>query len=436
LNIGLSGSVASGKSTVARIWAEAGVPVVSADELARRAVEPGSEGLAEVVRAFGPEVLRADGTLDRDALRHRVFRDEGARQRLESILHPRIAELREAWTREREAEGAPVVVAEIPLLFEVGGEKAFDVTVVVDAPEEERLRRLTAERGIHEDEARRIMAAQMDPEEKRRRADVVLENDGSRAKLGRKALDLLSELHSAGGAPKPTEPDPSAALHIDLHLHTLASRDCLSDPEQVLETALAAGLDRIAITDHDRIGAALEMAARHPDRIIPGEEVKTAEGVDVIGLYLSEEIPKGTPARETCRRIKEQGGLVYLPHPYAPGKGGSGALAEELAPLLDAVEVFNARLHDPRLNERARDLAGRHGLPGGAGSDAHSLGELGRARVVVPAHANEPAALLRAIRAGQVRGVESPRWVHAHSTWAKLRKRFPGAPALDTWKHG
>jgi len=123
-------------------------------------------------------------------------------------------------------------------------------------------------------------------------------------------------------------------LRIDMHLHTHASWDCLSDPEKVLEKALARGLDRIAITDHDRIWAAREMARRYPDRIIAGEEVKTAEGIDVIGLYLKEEIPGGTPAREVCARVREQGGLVYLPHPYARGKGGSGRYAEELAWLL------------------------------------------------------------------------------------------------------
>lgn len=227
-----------------------------------------------------------------------------------------------------------------------------------------------------------------------------------------------------------------ASLRVDLHLHTLASRDCLTDPEAVLERALAVGLDRIAVTDHDRIGAALEMSRRHPERIIPGEEVLTAEGVDVIGLYLREEIPRGTPARETCRRIHDQGGLVYLPHPYAPGKGGSGALADELAPLVDVVEVFNARLHRQELNRRARDLAERHGLPGGAGSDAHSLGEVGRARVRLPPHENEPEALREALESGVPEGTESPRRVHLWSTWAKVRKRLPGAPSLDTWKSG
>lgn len=212
-------------------------------------------------------------------------------------------------------------------------------------------------------------------------------------------------------------------LRVDMHLHTHASWDCLSDPEKVLEKALARGLDRIAITDHDRIWAALEMAGRYPDRVIPGEEVKTAEGIDVIGLYLKEEIPGGTPAREVCARIREQGGLVYLPHPYARGKGGSGRYAEELADHADIIEVFNARLHDPALNQAAADLAHRRRLPGGAGSDAHTLWEVGRARVELPAHPNRPDAFLEALGSARVSGVASPHAVHLASTFAKVARR-------------
>lgn len=203
LTVGLTGSVASGKSAVARVWAEAGVPVVSADELARRVVEPGSPGLDEVVDAFGEGILAPDGSLDRGALRKRVFRDEEARRRLEAILHPRIEALRRRWLEERRREGEALVVAEIPLLFEVGLEDAFDVTVVVHAGREERLRRLVEDRGLAEDEARRMIDAQLDPEEKRRRADAVLENDGTVAELEERARRLLDRLRSraAGGDP-------------------------------------------------------------------------------------------------------------------------------------------------------------------------------------------------------------------------------------------
>ncbi len=214
----------------------------------------------------------------------------------------------------------------------------------------------------------------------------------------------------------------SAILRLDLHTHTWGSWDCLSDPEALLARARAQGIHRIAITDHNRIEVALAMHEKYPDEIIPGEEVRTGEGIDLVGLFIRSEIPKGTAAREACRRIRAEGGIVYLPHPYAPGKGGGGHLAEELAPLVDVVEVFNARLHPGRLNHPAEALARAHGKLRGAGSDAHSLPEVGGGWVEVPAHENRPEALLRALSEGRIEGRTAPWWVHMASTWAKVRK--------------
>jgi predicted metal-dependent phosphoesterase TrpH len=219
---------------------------------------------------------------------------------------------------------------------------------------------------------------------------------------------------------------PSRALRIDLHLHTRGSWDCVSDPERVLERARARGLDRIAITDHDRLHVALEMADRHPEAVIPGEEVKTAEGIDVIGLYLSEEIPGGTPMRETVRRIRAQGGVVYLPHPYAAGKGASGRYAEELAAEVDVIEAWNARLLSRRANERAAALALRHGKPVGAGSDAHTPGEVGNAWVEVPWHENTAAGLVAALSepGARLHGSRAGLHVFLLSNGAKLWKKL------------
>ena len=311
------------------------------------------------------------------------------------------------------------VVAEIPLLFETGRQDDFDVTVLVHAPDDLRLKRLVETRGLEETEARRIMSAQMDQEKKRSLADYVIENAGAPADLEVEAGRVLSDL---------LDRTPHESMRVDLHLHTAGSWDCLSDPERVLETAIARGYQRIAMTDHNRVSVALRMAEAYPDRIIPGEEVKTAEGVDVIGLYLSEEIPKGTPARETIAGIRDQGGIPYLPHPYAGGKSGGGRLADELAPLCDVVEVFNARLHSADANRRAAELATRHAKLRGAGSDAHTIGELGNAFVDLPAHPNRPDALLGALASGRTGGSEAPHLVHLASTWAKLRKKLPGGP--------
>ena len=417
LNVALTGSIASGKSSVAELWAAEGVPVASADAFARQAVAPGSPGLDAVREAFGDEILTPDGALDRAALRERVFRDDGARRRLEAIVHPTVRALRDEWFQAQVAAGAPLAVSEIPLLFETGMQDAFDVTVLVDAPDAERLRRLVEDRGLDAGEARRMMAAQMPSGEKRVLADLIIDNAGTREALAHRALELLGALRTRSEPP----------LRMDLHLHTQASWDCLSDPEAILRRARSLGYGRIAITDHNRLGLALRMAERHPEAIVPGEEVKTAEGIDVIGLYLTEEIPKGTPAEKTIAWIREQGGVPYLPHPYAGGKGGGGRMADVLAPLCDVVEVFNARLHHPTANPRAEELAERHAKLRGAGSDAHTVGEIGNAFVELPSHPNRADAFKVALRHARMGGTEASRLVHLASTWAKVRKKLPGA---------
>lgn len=419
LNVALTGNIASGKSTVAEAWSAAGVPVVSADELARAVVAPGTPGLVEIRELFGDGVVALDGTLDRARLREIVFADDTARKRLEEITHPRIWAAREEWLEARRAEGARLVVSEIPLLFETGHEGDFDRVVLVDAPAEVRLQRIVETRGLSEESARSVMATQMDPEHKRSRADIVIDNAGDLEDLVASGDRSLVDLRALAGV----EP-----LRMDLHMHTAGSWDCLSDPEAVLRTARSRGIGRIAITDHNRLHVARRMADAYPEAVIPGEEVKTAEGIDVIGLYLHTEIPKGTPAHETIDRIREQGGIPYLPHPFAGGKGGGGRMAVELGRRCDVIEVFNARLHDPTMNERAEQLARAEGKLRSGGSDAHSLGELGRVFVDVPPHPNRPEALRAALAHAVVTGEESPHWVHLHSTWAKVRKKLPGAP--------
>ncbi len=196
LSVAVTGNIASGKSSLLRIWERAGVPVISADDLARAVVEPGTAGLREVVRVFGDEVLEPDGQLDRSRLRDRVFRDEDARRKLESILHPRIRDLREAWLREQGWRGVELVAAEIPLLFETGYARGVDVTIVVDAPPAVRLERLVRLRGLDAEEAARIMSTQADAADKRAMADHVIPNDGTPADLEQRALELLARLRA------------------------------------------------------------------------------------------------------------------------------------------------------------------------------------------------------------------------------------------------
>lgn len=212
-------------------------------------------------------------------------------------------------------------------------------------------------------------------------------------------------------------------MKIDMHLHTRGSFDCTSDPHAVVECALKRGIDMVCVTDHNEIEVALELRAAYPGRVVVGEEVKTAERVDIIGLFLSELIPKGTPARETCERIRAQGGIVYVPHPFASGKGGGGSVLDSIEDLIDALEGFNARIHDPRLNDRAVAWARERDIPVGAGSDAHTLREVGRAWADVPEFEGA-AGFVAALRRGAIDGSFSSRLVHIASTWAKVQKRL------------
>jgi predicted metal-dependent phosphoesterase TrpH len=312
------------------------------------------------------------------------------------------------------------VVHDIPLLFEFGLEAEFHLVVLVTAPERERARRLM-ERGLSAAEVRGLMASQASPAESRRRADMVISNDGGLDELDEEAGRLWRAVirRASRGTPR-IRGEAGAGMRVDMHVHTRLSFDCLSRPDAVVGAALARGLDRLCITDHNEIEAALELVERFPNRVIPGEEVKTREGVDVIGLYLTEWIPRGTPARETCERIREQGGLVYMPHPFAGGKGGGGRILEQVEDLIHVVEGFNARLHKAALNDRAQVWARVRGLRLGAGSDAHTLGEIGNAWVEVPAFDNDAASFLAALDHGTVHGQASSRFVHLASTVAKL----------------
>ncbi|WP_329130705.1 dephospho-CoA kinase [Streptomyces sp. NBC_01476] len=176
LNVGLTGGIGAGKSEVAKLLASYGAVLIDADRIAREVVEPGTEGLAAVVAAFGPQVLHADGTLDRPALGAIVFGDEDRRRALNAIVHPLVG--RRSATLQQEAGPDAIVVNDVPLLTENGLAPLYDLVVVVDARPQTQLDRLTRLRGMTEDEARARMAAQATREERLAVADVVIDNDG------------------------------------------------------------------------------------------------------------------------------------------------------------------------------------------------------------------------------------------------------------------
>jgi dephospho-CoA kinase len=176
LRIGLTGGIASGKSTVADMFADLGVPVIDTDVISREVVAPGEPALAEIREAFGPGVIAADGTLDRAAMRSLVFGDSAARRRLEAILHPKIGKV----TREQAdaAEGAYQIIV-VPLLVESPLRGFVDRVLVVDCDEDTQVTRLLARDTETEEQARRILAAQSSRAERLAIADDVISNDGN-----------------------------------------------------------------------------------------------------------------------------------------------------------------------------------------------------------------------------------------------------------------
>ncbi len=183
LLVGLTGNIAAGKSTAARLFAERGATLVDADLLAREAVRPGTPALAAIVGRWGPGVLSPDGALDRPALRARVFDDPAELEALNAIVHPEVGRLRDLALDQARARGDRLVVCDVPLLFERDLAGEFDVVVLVDAPRDLRLERLVHERGLREPEAMAMIAAQMPAELKRARANYVVENAGPREAL-------------------------------------------------------------------------------------------------------------------------------------------------------------------------------------------------------------------------------------------------------------
>jgi len=193
LRVGLTGGIGSGKSTVARALARRGAVVIDADAIAREVVEPGQPGLAAVVERFGAGVLDGDGRLDRPKLAALVFEDASARADLNAIVHPRVAA--ETARRIGAAPSDAVVVIDVPLLVEAA-RSGYDLVVIVEAPETVRLERLVG-RGMNPDDARKRMAAQATDAERRRVADVILDNSGSEDDLERQIDALWAQLTSS-----------------------------------------------------------------------------------------------------------------------------------------------------------------------------------------------------------------------------------------------
>ena len=194
LNVALTGNIAAGKSTVAELFRGWGAVLIDADRLVRDAQAPGSPVLHRIAARFGADLIGPAGELDRAALRRRVMGDPGARAELERLVHPEVSRRGAALLAEARAGGARIVVSDIPLLFEALDPAAFDVVVLVDAPEPVRRARLLAQRALPEEDADQMLAAQMPSADKRARSTYVIDNDADRATLERRAAEVWQAL--------------------------------------------------------------------------------------------------------------------------------------------------------------------------------------------------------------------------------------------------
>lgn len=220
---------------------------------------------------------------------------------------------------------------------------------------------------------------------------------------------------------------------LDLHAHSAASFDSLASIGSMMAKARRIGLTHLAITDHERIDGALRARdqAPHDLHVIVGEEVRTADG-DLIGLFLERVVPPGLTAVETAAAIREQGGIVGLPHPFDRFRASGGTRAarqrrslDALAASVDYVEVHNARAYRDA-NPAAAAFAVAHSLPGTASSDAHSVMELGVAQTVVDGHVEDAAGLLRALTGATLITGRASYLVRAWTPMAKVLQRLRG----------
>ena len=261
LNVALTGNIAAGKSTVVDLFRRWGATVIDADALAREAQAPGGEVLAAIVRRFGSDVLAPDGSLDRGALRSKVMGDQAALDALNQIVHPAVRRRRDELARAAAENGDVLVINDIPLLFEVLDPTQFDAVVLVDAAVALRRTRLRGTRGLSNDEADRVIAAQMPAERKRAKSDFVIDNDGTLRQLERRARAVFEELRRRAAV---------AALGRPARVVLLATADAAQHPAL---NAIAARYEDagLAVRRVKGNAAAIAKALQHaqpPDAIV------------------------------------------------------------------------------------------------------------------------------------------------------------------------
>ncbi len=216
-------------------------------------------------------------------------------------------------------------------------------------------------------------------------------------------------------------------LKADFHMHTDYSPDSIMSPQSMVDRCVKVGLNCIAVTDHNTVQGALEVQRIAPFRVIIGEEINSTDG-EITGLFLSEGIPRDLTPLETAQRIKEQGGLVSIPHPFDSLRRSviTSSALEAIIPYADIVEVFNSRNSWDSANQRAHELAVEHGLLTSGVSDSHTTWELGRTYVEMPDFDGTPEGFKEALAQGTIVAKKTNPLIHVVSTATKLKRRFLG----------